>query len=121
MHNRIELLKSYPTHYRMIDDDVLEEVVVSLRRNRNDGKKYLRLVNEYRRWTRHRGKVIQVAWDGTMQKTEMEKIRIRKDQSVDDVIDTLDKVVQMTLDQFEYGDEPPTWFKQYLWDRGLSG
>lgn len=120
MTKKIQLLKKYPPHYRMIEDDVLEEVTVSLRQNPRDGKKYVTLANEYRRYSNRRnGKVVQVVFDKTTHKTELERIRVRKDQTVEDVISALDDVVQITLDEFEYGTEPPTWFAQHQWQEGI--
>src|SRR5690606_22802989 len=100
--------------YHMVDDEVLEEVTVSIRKYPIDGRKRISLVTEHRQYTRHLGKVIEAVFPSS-RRTEIEKIKLRLGQTVPEVIETLDGVIAATLEEFEYGTEPPTWFAQHQW------
>lgn len=117
----IQTLKTLKPVYRTnVEDGSLDEVTVSFRKYPQDTARTFSVAVQHERYMRRSdGSVMTLAY-GAIPKIEIERVRLRKGQSLTRALEEAIAVCDKVAVQDGYGPEPPTWFSQHQWDEEVK-
>lgn len=110
---KIRNLVTLDPYYKVHDDGVLEEIVISLRQYPNDGKKSFSFVIErtqYQQTTDGQG-FMMLAYDhGGRRRTELTQAPIRKGKTIEAILPAAIEAAKRTAFEMGFSSTPPEWF-----------